>query len=245
MFENYPKKRPKLSEEIQKIYNSHYKSNRNGDTSASSVAQKMERWMHHKVSSDVNFSHNKKTLEIGAGTLNQLQYETSTHYDIIEPFTDLYVDSPHLKKIKNIYTDIDDIELSNTYDRITSIATLEHILDLPKVVAKTCLLLSPSGILRTSIPNEGTFLWNLGWKLTTGLEFRLKHGLNYGNLMKHEHVNTAKEIDEILSYFYQENTCSTFGIGKKIGFYRFYQSSSANINRAKAYLKNYVQNENN
>ena len=237
MFEDYPKKRLPLSKEIEKIYLKHYKSNRNGSTTASGIAKKMEQWLHRKVSEDVDKIHTKRTLEIGAGTLNQLKYEKSNHYDIIEPFEALYKDSPFLKDINTIYEDIDDIDLEKKYDRITSVATFEHILDLPKVVAKSCLLMETNGTLRTSIPNEGTFLWTLGWKLTTNIEFKLKYGLDYGNLMKHEHVNNANDIDEILNYFYGSNICKVFGINKHIGFYRFYESKNPNIQRAKAYLK--------
>lgn len=241
MFENYPKIRPALSEDIQKFYLEHYKSNRNGSSRASNLANKMERWLHRKVSADVNKSHNKKTLEIGAGTLNQLQYEMSSHYDIIEPFDDLFNGASDLFKINKFYKDIDDIELSSTYDRIISIATFEHILDLPKVVAKSCLLLKENGTLRTSIPNEGTLLWTLGWKFTTGLEFKLKHGLEYSNLLKHEHVNTADEIEEILNYFFNSNVCSVLGLNKKIAFYRYYESKSPNIERAQKYLDSYEE----
>ena len=183
---------------------------------ASGLAQKMEEWLHKKVAADVKGSHNLKTLEIGAGTLNQLKHEQPDHYDIVEPFSELYTDSSNLKKVKNIYSDIDEIDLSPKYDRIISVATFEHIIDLPKVVARSYLLLNPSsGLLRTSIPNEGTFLWTLGWKLTTGLEFKLKYGMDYGILIKHEHVNTANEIEEVLNYFYSFNRVkSSEGDGK-------------------------------
>lgn len=237
MFANYPKTRPPLSKEIKEIYNRHYKSNRDGDTLASGLAQKMEQWLHKKVSSDVEFFHNKRTLEIGAGTLNQLKYEHSDCYDIIEPFKELYQNSPDLKKIRSVYQDINELNTSNKYDRITSIASFEHITDLPKVVAKSCLLLDPNGSLRTSIPNEGTFLWTLGWKITTGLEFKLKYGLDYGILMKYEHVNTAKEIEEVLNYFYNSNTCRVFGLNKQIGLYRFYESRNPDKEKAESYLK--------
>jgi hypothetical protein len=76
--------------------------------------------------------------------------------------------------------------------------------------------------------NEGTFLWKLGWKLTTGLEFRLSYGLDYGLLMAHEHVNTAYEIDRILRHFYEKVECSCFGINKSIAFYRFYLCTGTN-----------------
>lgn len=240
-FENYPKKRIELSTKMKAIYKHHYKSNREGDTIASGLAQKMEEWLHKKVSADVKGLHDKKTLEIGAGTLNQLKYEESKQYDIIEPFKELYIDSPDLQKVRNVYNDIDEIDLSEKYDRITSIATFEHILDLPKVVAKSCLLMQTNGTLRTSIPNEGTFLWTLGWKLTTGIEFKLKYGLDYGNMMRYEHVNTADEIEKVLNYFYSTNKCLTLGPSKGIAFYRFYESEGPNIELAKKYLETLSQ----
>lgn len=241
MFENYPKKRIKLPKKLQEIYEFHYKTNREGNTAASNLAQKMEKWLHEKVASDVEKSHNKKTLEIGAGTLNQLKYEQPNSYDIVEPFTKLYIESQHLQKVKNIYSDIDEINLLQKYERIISIATFEHIIDLPKVVAKSCLLLKHSGVLRTGIPNEGTFLWKLGWKLTTGLEFKLKYGMDYGILMRYEHVNTANEIEEILNYFYFINKCQTFGLNKSIALYRFYESSKPKVELAESYLKSLVE----
>ena len=236
MFENYPKTRVPLPNDYQSIYEQHYKSNRNGDTTASGLAQKMEQWLHKKIAKDVNTLHNKKTLELGAGTLNHLQYEQPEHFDIVEPFKELFENSPLLDRVNNIYQDIAEIDPSETYDRIISIATFEHITDLPKVVATSCLLLNSHGSLRTSIPNEGTFLWTLGWKLTTGLEFKLKHGLDYSILMKYEHVNTAQEIEEVLNHFYTNNKCSIFGISKGIGFYRFYESTGPKIDVAKKYL---------
>jgi len=236
MFEKYPKVRPELPEEFRSIYIEQYKNNREGVTTASGLAQKMESWLHKKVAQDVKDNTNKKTLELGAGTLNQLQYEKTSHYDIVEPFTELFSKSPILNRIKNVYADIDDIELVQQYDRVTSIATFEHITDLPKVVAKTCILLNPKGTLRTSIPNEGTFLWKLGWKMTTGLEYRIKHGLDYGILMRHEHVNNADEIEQVLNYFYGKNKRSCFGVGKGFALYRFYESSEPKVDLAWDYL---------
>jgi hypothetical protein len=243
MFENYPKKRTELPEDILNIYNDHYKKNREGGTKASSLAQKMESWLHRQVASDVFEIHTKKTLEIGAGTLNQLKYEQSDQYDIIEPFSELYSDSQFLSLIKNIYNDIDEIDISTKYDRITSIATFEHITDLPKVIAKSCLLLNSEGSLRTSIPNEGSFLWKLGWQVTTGLEFRLKYGLDYEILMKYEHVNNASEIEQVLNYFYEYNRCKTFGLGKHLAFYRFYESKEPKVKLAEEYLETLIKPE--
>ena len=154
----------------------------------------------------------------------------------MEPFRELFDNSPELSRIAKVYDDFSEVDISEKYDRITSVATFEHILNLPEVVAKSCLHLNEGGTLRTSIPNEGTFLWTLGWKMTTGLEFRTKYGLDYGIMMKHEHCNTAKEIEEVLQYFYGKNKSSVFGLCKAIGLYRFYESSQPNVERAEEYL---------
>ncbi len=239
MILDYPKERPSLPDEYLKIYKEHYINNREGKTSASSITKLMESWLHKKVAEDLKSSKNKTTLEIGAGTLNQLEYEETQVYDIIEPFTDLYKNSELINRVNNIYSDIDDIEIVKKYDRITSIATFEHITDLPKVVAKSCLLLKENGCLRISIPNEGTFLWKLGWKLTSGLEFRLKYRLNYQTLLKYEHINTADEVEEVLQHFYSNIRCSCFGISKRFAFYRFYECFNPKNNVAIDYLKKY------
>jgi hypothetical protein len=241
MFDNFPKVRPPLPKEIEDIYTSQYKSNREGGTTATSVSKKMETWLHKQVADDVtnvNLQNSmKSTLELGAGTLNQLQYEPMPQsYDVVEPFTELYKDSPFLEKVRNIYSDISEVPSSFHYDRITSVATLEHICNLPEVIARSGLLLAKSGVLRASIPSEGTILWTLGWKLTTGLEYKFKYGLDYDLLMKHEHVNTAKEIEEVLTYFFNDVKCKVFGISKALSFYRYYECHNPNIERCRDFL---------
>jgi hypothetical protein len=179
--------------------------------------------MHHQVAADVVGSTlERTTLEIGAGTLNQLQYEPSQKaYDVVEPFRQLYARSPWLKRVRRIYANIRNIRRGQ-YDRITTIATFEHIVVLPEVVAKAALLLKPkTGQLRVAIPNEGTLWWKLG-TLITGFEFHRKYGLDYQVFMRHEHVNTADEIEAVLRAFFSEVECSVFGLSKRWAFYRFY-----------------------
>jgi hypothetical protein len=236
MFENYPKVRVDLPLEFQKIYAEHYKSNREGGSSASSLAQKMEAWLHKKVAADVQGAHNQSTLEIGAGTLNQLLYEQPSPYEIIEPFSALFINSPLKSHVDAVYQDIDEISESKKYDRIITVATFEHITDLPKVVARTCIHLNENGTLRVSIPNEGTILWKMGYELTTGIEFKLKYGLDYSVLMNYEHVNTASEIEQVLKYFYGKTKCSCFGISRGLALYRFYECSAPKTQLAKEYL---------
>jgi hypothetical protein len=238
MFEKFPKTRPQLPKGTEDIYSSYYKSNREGRTQASSLAQRMESWMHKEVGKDLINLHGfkKATLEIGAGTLNQLQYEPNVDpYDIVEPFKDLYKGSPFLERLRNIYSDISEVPDNFQYDRITSVATFEHICNLPEVVARCGLFLADNGVLRIAVPSEDTILWTLGWKLTTGLEFKIKYGLDYGLIIKHEHVNTAKEIEEVLKFFFEDIKCKVLGLSKSISFYQFYVCRNPRITRCREY----------
>ena len=238
MFSSFPKERAPLPPEFAAIYSEHYKENRDGGSKASGWAQRMESWMHKKVAEDVKSGARKSTLEIGAGTLNHFAYEAqSKPYDIVEPFRYLYESSPTLSRVRKIYSDITEIPRTAEYERIISIATFEHICNLPEVVAQSALLLADDGQLRAAIPSEGTILWRLGWKFTTGVEFRRKHKLDYEVLMKHEHVNTAQEIEEILLHFFSEVEHAAFGLSKSLSFYQFYACSRPLLGNCLKYLE--------
>jgi SAM-dependent methyltransferase len=218
----FPKIRPELPPEFQAIYTRQYLENREGATRAASLAQRLERWLHHQVAADVRSGPPRATLELGAGTLNQLAYEPrSDAYDIVEPFEALYRDSPLRARVRQVFADVRDVPPDRRYDRITSVAALEHICDLPVALARVATLLAPGGTFRTAIPSEGGLLWRLGWMFTTGLEFRLRHGLDYGVMMRHEHVNDAREIELLLKALFEEVEIRSFGIGRQLSLYRF------------------------
>lgn len=235
----FPKERIELPQAYQDIYTQHYLSNREGEYKTTSLSMKLERWLHKKVAQDVIGSGggrgNNKTLEIGAGTLNQLQYEPAiSNYDIVEPFEELYKDSELLSRVKNIYSDIS--EITEKYDRITSIAVFEHIMDLPCVVAKAAMHLNEGGCIRTSIPNEGTIMWKMGTRVT-GYEFKKKYDLDYNVLMRFEHVNTAQDIEDVLDHFFTKTESASFGLSKRLAFYRFFEHRNPKVEAAKAYLE--------
>ena len=199
-----------------------YKDNREGRGIMSYLSQRMESWMHRMVAKS-KFNGNV-VLEIGAGTLNQLKYELPAQpvYDIVEPFKELYANSPYLSMIRTVYDDTSHIPIENKYDRIISIATYEHILNLHEVLEWTKTLLKPTGKHIVAIPNEGHLLWKIGWMCTTGLAFRLKYNLDYSVIIKHEHVNEADEIEAMLKQYYRIEKCQVFGLSKKLCLYRVY-----------------------
>jgi hypothetical protein len=233
----FPKQRPPLPPAIEAIYARQYASNRQGGTAAASLAQRVESWLHRQVAADVagGGGADAPTLELGAGTLNQLPWEPSVStYDIVEPLAFLYEGSPHLPRVRHVFADIAQVPAHHRYRRITSVATLEHVCDLPRLVARCGLLLGDGGVFRASVPSEGTWLWTLGWKLTTGLEFRLRHGLDYGELMRHEHVNTADEIEAVLRHCFGALRCRVFGLSRAHSLYRYYECTGPLAERCTA-----------
>lgn len=234
----FPKERPPLPPEYAAIYLQHYRNSREGNSQILGLAQRAERWMHKKVAEDVKSGAPKSTLELGAGTLNQLPYEPhSAPYDIVEPFRDLYQSSPLLDRIRNVYHEISEVPVEATYQRIISVAVLEHICNLPELVAQSALLLAAGGQFRAGIPSEGTILWRLGWQTTTALDFRARYKLDYEVLMKYEHVNTAREIEEVLRYFFVRVQTRVFGLAKSLSFYQFHACSEPHLKRSLDYLE--------
>jgi SAM-dependent methyltransferase len=150
-------------------------------------------------------------LEIGAGNLNHVPYlPASCICDAVEPFQELWEDSPYRSRVRRIYSDLQEIALGDGYDCIFSVAVLEHLADLPFVLTRAGLLLREGGTFRAGFPSEGGLLWGLAWRLTTGIEYRLKRRLDYGAIMRHEHLNTASEILMLLGHFYEQVEVSRF-----------------------------------
>ena len=196
----YPRTRPPLSDAHKEKFVEEYKINRSGKGLFYGVIKLMESWHHRQIS---NLRGPESVLELGAGSINHVPYEPQTTiYDCIEPFHELYEDSPYLHKIRNLYSDIEEVRKDARYQRILSIGVLEHLVDLPSIVARSGLLLTTDGVFQGGIPSEGGFLWGLSWRLSTAIAYRLRTGLDYKTIMQHEHVNTAHEILDVTNYFF-------------------------------------------
>jgi hypothetical protein len=200
---NFPKMREPLPPEYKEIYEREYIINRTGTSIFNKIALWLEEWMHRKVA---HYSkQGERVLELGAGSLNHLKFEKKfTSYDVIEPFKELLHQSNQFAFIQNIYSDISDIKTDSKYNRILSIAVLEHLLDLPNEIYQSAMKLAEDGIFVAGIPSEGSLLWYLAYKYGTGIGFRMRTGLDYEVFMKYEHVNNAHEIESIIRYFFND-----------------------------------------
>jgi hypothetical protein len=136
--------------------------------------------------------------------------------------------------VRAIYGDIAEIPQPAAYDQVLSIAVLEHLTDLPVVLAQSALLLSEGGSLRTGFPSEGGFLWGMAWRSTTGVAYRLQRGLDYGAIMRHEHVNSAPEILQLLDYFFAHVEVSRFPLRwHHLSFYTVASARSPRLDRCR------------
>jgi hypothetical protein len=236
ILDRFPKVRPPLPDAYRRIHERHIIANRQATYHTTSLSSRLEGWMHRHVAADVRGGRGGPTLEIGAGTLNHLPHEpTTAPYDIVEPFDRLFADSPWRDRVRGVFASIDDVPAANLYARIISIATFEHLERLPELVARCACLLADGGTLRVGIPNEGTILWRLGTAVT-GAEFRLRYGLDYRVLMRHEHVNTADEIEAVLRCLFGDVRVAVCGIGRRLAFYRFLACSMPDTTLARRLL---------
>ncbi|WP_338186391.1 hypothetical protein [Thalassospira tepidiphila] len=207
---SYPRTHPPLPQAFKDIYEKEYLANREGGNVATSIAQKLETWMHRQVAKNTT---GQSTLELGAGTLNHLAYEPGDQtYDVVEPASFFYENSPNRDRVRAIYADLQEIPDNTRYDRVISIAVLEHLQNLPFEIARAGLLLSDNGRFQAAIPCEGELAWYLAWRLGTGIPYWLRNRLDYGILMRHEHINKSDEIRVLISHMFETITIKRFPI---------------------------------
>ena len=231
----YPRRRPGLPPKQRDIYAAEIRANRTGGNWIIRRVNSLEAWMHRKVAAAAR--PGEEILEIGAGTLNHVPYETTAAaYDAVEPAAYLTNGSPHAGRLRALYRSLRDVPDSNCYDRVLSIAVLEHLDDLPGVVAAGARHLTRGGLFQVAVPNEGGLLWAIGWRLTTGLSYRLRNHASYSLVMRHEHINTAPEITAVLGWFFERVRVVQFPAPcLHAGFYRYIECSSPNQARVESY----------
>jgi len=230
----FPKVRSSLPDAYQRIYLDMYEHSRKGRNPAAAAALRLEQWMQRKAAERATFP----LLELGAGTLNHVPFEPLTgDYDVVEPLPKLYEGSPHASRISTFYYTVHDIPEDRSYKRIVSIAVLEHVLDLPALVARSALRLSDDGEMLSGIPTEGGLLWYLAWRFGTGTAFWLKYRMSYATFMRHEHVNQSDEITAVMRLFFDDVRVSRFPLTlKHVSFYTMLTARGPKKQAAQVYL---------
>ena len=245
LLDRFPKIRPVLPEVHQKIYNKEYKKTRTSgkdQPTVSKITSRFNNWMHNKVAA---LSRKEESiLEIGAGTLNHLRFEEKfSLYDIVEPYKYLFEDNPDTKNIGTIYNDLRAVKGgTGKYDRIFSVAVLEHLTELSFAIAKSGQLLKEKGSFQAGIPSEGGLLWAVAWRMTTGPAYRLRNGVGKQPLMDHEHVNKAKEIIAVVNEFFEDVQIKRFPFNTNdLSVYTYIEAKKPKLKKCAEYESNYLK----
>jgi hypothetical protein len=235
LLDSYPRTRPPLSAAHQRLHIEEYRRNRGvyGGRLFRLTAT-LEGWMHRRVA---RRRTDGRLLELGAGTLNHFQYEQALEYDIVEPLPALYRDSAARCRVTRAYANIADIPRQDRYSRIISVAVLEHAEDLPRLVARSGLLLGQGGVFQAGIPAEGGMLWGLAWRMTTAIAYRARTGLPYAPVLRHEHLNAATEIIAIIRYCFRSVRLSWFPLpSRHLSFYCYIEAHDPDADRCERLL---------
>ena len=224
-----------MSPAMTAIFDQAYKDNRERAGLVHKISARLEAWMHRRVAEKSGGS----VLELGAGTLNHLAFEDGeADYDVVEPQSALYEDKVAGARIHDVYRDISEIDATESYRRIISIAALEHMTNLPAVLARAGLLLDAGGKFQAGIPSEGGLLWGLSWRVSSGVAFRLRTGLDWSEYMRHEHVNTAPEILALSDYFFANVTIRRFPLRPHhLSLYVYFEATDPHLDRCRRFAE--------
>lgn len=232
LIHSYPRTRVPLPDCYQKVFHTEILAGRQGRSLGHRLVLWAESWMHHQVAISTPPG---RILELGAGTLNHLNFERNyLSYDVVEPYDYDYrnIDQVRINKIRSFYKNLNEVPILKSYDRVISVAVLEHLENLPAIIARCGLILKDHGIFQAGIPCEGEFLWHACSTLSTGILFRLRTGLPYRPFLKYEHINTADEVIALTCYFFEKVTVKRFPISiKGAGIYCYIEAHTPRLER--------------
>ncbi|HYA87801.1 MAG TPA: class I SAM-dependent methyltransferase [Nitrospirota bacterium] len=149
-----------------------------------------------------------RTLEIGAGLGEHLQYEHLTeeqrrHYVTLELRENMA--SMMKERYPDIASYVGDCQKRTDFpdgyfDRILAIHVLEHLPDLPAAVREIHRLLDKKrGVLSAVIPCEGGFAYSIARRISAQRIFERRYKQSYRWLIDREHINRPREIIEELT----------------------------------------------
>lgn len=152
-----------------------------------------------------------KTLEIGAGLGEHLNYEKLSH-EQKKNYVALEMRENMAEKIKQSFPEIQTLvgDCQKTlpyadghFDRILAIHVLEHLPNLPETVKEMHRLCDKKkGYFSIVIPCEGGWAYSLARKISAQKIFEARYKQPYKWFIEREHVNKPNEIlEELAPYF--------------------------------------------
>ena len=180
----------------------------------------MKHWhevLHNKYDIIQKFNHGysvrnstpgfQKTLEIGAGIGEHLEYEkleAEQQRDYVALDLRQNMADKIIERFPRVQTLVGDIQKGlnfddGYFDRILAIHVLEHLPDLPAAIEEIYRLCDKEkGELSVVIPCEGGFSYSMARKISAQRIFEKRYNQSYKWFISREHINYPSEILEEL-----------------------------------------------
>lgn len=152
----------------------------------------------------------RRTLEIGAGLGEHLQYERLSPEQESNYYCNEYRENMAAeirRRYPRVKTVVGDCQqrmdfAEGFFDRVIAVHVLEHLPNLPACIREVHRLLNPEGRFLIVIPTEGSPAYTLARKISAERVYRKHIGGDYSWFYKREHINLPNEIlGELTPYF--------------------------------------------
>lgn len=155
----------------------------------------------------------ERTLEIGAGLGEHIEYETLT-VEQRKNYYALELRENMSAEISRRYPDIHSITgdcqqrldfADGFFDRVLAIHVLEHLPNLPLAIREAYRLCNKErGVFQVVIPCEGSLAYSLARKISAQRVFEKRYpGQSYRWFIEREHINLPGEIMEELDPYFE------------------------------------------
>jgi ubiquinone/menaquinone biosynthesis C-methylase UbiE len=168
-----------------------------------------------------------RTLEIGAGSGEHLEYEQLSQEQKANYFA-VDIRENMVAELRNRFPEINSIVgdcqmrmnfEDGCFDRILAIHVLEHLSNLPEAIKEMYRLCDKNrGVLSIVIPCEGSLAYSVARKISAQRIFEKRYKQSYSWFIEREHINRPCDIfQELDPYFFLIST-TYFPISLKLEF---------------------------
>jgi len=169
----------------------------------------------HGCLSHLTVPANARTLEIGAGIGGHLPFEDlgAQEYHVLETRAEFCARLAEQIPAERVHeASIEDRQAfpDGFFDRVIAVHVLEHLRNLPAAVEEISRLLRPGGVFDVVLPTEGSLAYSVARKISAERMFKKRFGLDYGPIIRNEHVNTYAEVDSQLRRYFVDDTTRFF-----------------------------------
>lgn len=168
-----------------------------------------------------------RTLEVGAGIGEHLEYESLTP-EQESSYVAVDIRENMVARIKERFPRITAVVgdcqarlefADGHFDRVLAIHVLEHLPDLPAAVRELHRVCDRGrGVLSIVIPCEGSMAYTLARRISAQRIFEKRYKQPYRWLIEREHINRPHEVFEELAPYFEMKHSSFFPIPLKVEF---------------------------